>query len=583
MKRKIDTKSLIHKMGICAAAFVTFLLPVSPIRGQGVEPESTDLEYRTRGPVHEAFAQPVNFDPTPGATITQEPPAPIEEIPPDYKPEGENVVWIPGYWAWDESTSEFLWISGLWRNTPPDRNWVPGYWAATDQGYEWIEGYWQPIDVAEVDYLPTPPSTLDAGPSAPAPSEDWIWVPGCWIWATGNYAWQPGYWVEPRPEWIWIPSHYVWTPLGCVFVEGYWDYEVVERGVLFSPVHFQTSWYSRPNYYYTPSVVIDLGLFTDHLFCHRGYGHYYFGDYYASEYHHRGFFPWFEFHLGHHGYDPIFSHRRSHHRRRHHDRWERDLKADYDLRKKEKDERPAWTLAGFEGVGKEPSESRGRGRRMGHKLQELAENPSLNQGRGKLRKIEKGERDNWTAQGKRMKEFETKRLGREMAGVKDEKAPKKGPVKVRKEEIGSSPATFQKKPGKEGRQAPPKPSKGRPKVDVEQGRNIANPRVDELRKQSESDSPTKIKPSPRVERRKQQRLEQPKREQPSKGKLKQESRQVQPKQIQPKQIQPKQVQPKQIQPKQVKPKKQAPPKASPSNESSKGQEDGKGKGKGRNK
>ncbi|MFM9118270.1 MAG: hypothetical protein ACKOU6_19145, partial [Planctomycetota bacterium] len=59
-----------------------------------------DGEELTRGPVHEAFAQPVVFDPEPGPVIQQQPPASIEEIPPDEKPAGDDVTWISGYWAW---------------------------------------------------------------------------------------------------------------------------------------------------------------------------------------------------------------------------------------------------------------------------------------------------------------------------------------------------------------------------------------------------------------------------------------------------------------------------------------------------
>jgi hypothetical protein len=60
------------------------------------------VEVLTRGPVHEAFAETVTLDPEPGIVVTEEPPRLIEELPPDQKPQGSNVVWIPGYWAWDK-------------------------------------------------------------------------------------------------------------------------------------------------------------------------------------------------------------------------------------------------------------------------------------------------------------------------------------------------------------------------------------------------------------------------------------------------------------------------------------------------
>ena len=36
------------------------------------------------------------------------PPDPVEELPPDQKPDGDNVLWISGYWDWDEEDKEFI-------------------------------------------------------------------------------------------------------------------------------------------------------------------------------------------------------------------------------------------------------------------------------------------------------------------------------------------------------------------------------------------------------------------------------------------------------------------------------------------
>ena len=64
------------------------------------EPEG--VQVLTQGPIHEAFAEPVLYDPKPGPVVPKASPAPIAELPPDQKPVGANVQWIPGYWAWDE-------------------------------------------------------------------------------------------------------------------------------------------------------------------------------------------------------------------------------------------------------------------------------------------------------------------------------------------------------------------------------------------------------------------------------------------------------------------------------------------------
>lgn len=399
--------------------------------GQGVSvvaqeaTESEDIEYRTRGPVHEAFAQPVSFDPAPGPIVTEEPPAPIAEVPPEYKPEGENVVWIPGYWAWDESTSEFLWISGLWRIIPPDREWVSGYWITAEGGYRWVPGYWGDIAAPEEEYLPPPPDSIEEGPSSPAPAEDYAWVPGCWVWSTENYAWQPGYWLEPQPEWIWIPAHYQWTPFGCVFVDGYWDYEVIERGVLFSPVTFQASYYVAPQPVYVPEVIIDLNLFTDHLFCHSGYNRYYFGDYYGSDYHHRGFLPWFEFHLGHHGHDPLFSHRRAYHRR-HHDRWEGNLQADHRHRERERSRRPSWRSAHRDGHrdGRRDRDHRGGDIDVGRRFREVAQNSGKLPGNRRFERLNHEQREGWSRRGREHEDREARRRIQTQVDRKPDKTPR---------------------------------------------------------------------------------------------------------------------------------------------------------------
>jgi YXWGXW repeat-containing protein len=71
------------------------------------------IQVLTRGPVHEAFAETVSFNPEPGIVVPKAPPEAIEEVAPDQRPEGANVAWIPGYWAWDDERSDFLWVSGI--------------------------------------------------------------------------------------------------------------------------------------------------------------------------------------------------------------------------------------------------------------------------------------------------------------------------------------------------------------------------------------------------------------------------------------------------------------------------------------
>jgi hypothetical protein len=263
-----------------------------PFEAQGQAPaDENGVEVQARGPVHEAFAAPVVFDPKPGFVVPKEPPAPIEEVPPDQKPQGKNVQWIGGYWAWDDDRTDFLWVSGFWRELPPGRQWVPGYWTAANGGWQWTSGYWASAEGGTVRYLPQPPASVDNGPNVPQPSGDANWVPGNWLWQEQHYIWRPGYWIVPPPQWVWVPSYYAWSPGGYVYVQGYWDYPIVDRGLLFAPAYVSPVVYARPGFVFVPAVTLVAAALTQALFCRPTYGHYYFGDYYATTYIGAGFIP----------------------------------------------------------------------------------------------------------------------------------------------------------------------------------------------------------------------------------------------------------------------------------------------------
>ena len=250
-----------------------------------------------KGPVHEGFAATAEA-PLAAPVIAKEPPEPIEELPPDQKPEGDNVQWIPGYWHWDEENAQFIWISGFWRQPPPGRVWVPGSWRAAGNGWQWVSGFWQEVDPQlnqqvqpQIEYLPPPPASVEIGPSVAAPDATSFYVPGSWVWR-GRYVWRPGVWVGHRPGWVWVPAHFRWTPAGYVFIDGYWDYPLSTRGVLFAPVVFPQAVYARPAFVYTPAYVVSAPAMVGALFVRRGYGNYYFGDYFAPRYAAGGYSAW---------------------------------------------------------------------------------------------------------------------------------------------------------------------------------------------------------------------------------------------------------------------------------------------------
>jgi hypothetical protein len=299
-------------------------------------------EVQARGPVHEAFAQPTGVPPVPGPVVAKQPPDPVEELPPDQKPEGDNVQWIPGYWAWDDETNDYVWVSGCWREVPPARRWVPGHWQAVDGGWVWVAGLWAAENITEVQYLPAPPPTLDQGPATPAPDANSIYVPGVWVYQVTRYLWRPGYWVAYNPSWVWTPASYVWTPSGYIFTDGYWDHPLDQRGLLFAPVRFDLRLFGAARRPFVPVHTVLHDFLLGALFVRTTARHYFFGDYFEPRYDKLGFVPWPDFHPVKGAFDPNFAY---YHRLHAADtKWEPALRGLYTGRRGGEIPRPPHTL-----------------------------------------------------------------------------------------------------------------------------------------------------------------------------------------------------------------------------------------------
>jgi hypothetical protein len=313
---------------------------------------ATASEVLTRGPIHEAFAEVVINNPSPGLIVPKQPPASVNEQLPDLKPEGATVVWIPGYWAWDDDRKDFVWLTGVWRVPPPGSRWIPGYWNKTQAGYQWTAGFWVPFNTTQLQHLPVPPESKEVGPSSPAPSLDHFYSPGYWIWRAGKYDWQSGFWSKIQGGWTWMPPRYVWTPAGCVFVAGHWDYPLPNRGLLFAPVYFFNQGQAVGNpgvattvpLQLTPNVVVNTAVITNNLFVRPAYSHYYFGDYYGEPYTGLGFQTWFAWQDSGRGYEPIFVYDRWHWGRNNPD-WDAQMRAGYQQRLANMSARPVRTFA----------------------------------------------------------------------------------------------------------------------------------------------------------------------------------------------------------------------------------------------
>jgi hypothetical protein len=517
----MNTPHHARKAPPAALWLVAILLAGFNLAAQDQYPADEGVQVLTRGPVHEAFAQAGITEIAAGVIISTAPPDPITELPPDQRPEGANVAWIPGYWSWDDDRSDFIWVSGVWRDMPPGRQWVPGYWAPVDQGWQWVAGFWADAAQSDVNYLPDPPESLEAGPSSPAPASDHIWTPGCWIWRDTRYNWQPGYWLVQQPDWIWAPPRYTRTPRGCVYVPGYWDYGFQRRGVLFAPIYYEQPIYVRPRYYYSPAIVIDLGVITTTLFVQTRSHHYYFGDYYDRRYEGRGYYPWSSNQLTRYGYDPIYFSFRSQQLRRD-PNWDSYIDEQYRYRRQHVEARPPQTLALQINIINTRSGDTSRDLILGKSLDEVTRSETLPV---RFTSVSKDERERFQTRGQEMHKFQTERRNLEAesaSGKPEERGETSQPVRMRlpaspvaagKVEGANAPPPAPAAPEPEGGPPPEKPPKGDVKEETP-SREKAKPTEAEPREQAPEPQRRELPREPETK---------PSPEKPPKGDVKEET------------------------------------------------------------
>ena len=526
----------IFRFGKLAAYAVVLGLCTVHANGQaeGIETDDEGAQVLTRGPVHEAFAGIVSYNPEPGVIVAKAPPEMIEELPPESRPAGDNVGWIPGYWGWDDERTDYLWISGTWRDLPPGRQWTTGYWGASGQGHQWTSGYWADSSVRETTYLPRPPVTVELGPNIEAPSRDHSWTPGSWRWSQERYAWRPGYWAEGRADWDWIPAQYVWTPRGYVFVDGYWDHSFERRGVLYAPVYFRSGYQSRPGYSYSPSIAIGLVAMVEHLFLRPNYHHYYFGDYYDRRYRDNGYHAPYAYQSSRYGYDPIYSYRRWTHRQ---DRdWERNYKESYDYRRDHEDARPPRTFAEQKRLKLGTADEKQRQRLIAAPFDEMAKSGDRPM---RVEKVSAKEREKLADMGREVRKSGDERRVLEKRDAKPDGGKEDREIKPTKAKLPASPIVGKSSDRSPEKQAPPKPGRSpgadpkkempdrdpvteKPRSEPKKEQPAPRPEADPKPKKEETqpgrreEKPTTQEPTPKAKEPKREKSAQPERKAPVK-------------------------------------------------------------------
>jgi len=144
-----------RKMILIAGLLIGLILPGALLANQygrsGNHTKGHVVVTKTKQTVRTAKTHPVKLSSVPSrypiveanrtaVRVRVKPPAPkVEVIPP--RP-SSIAVWIPGYWYYDVTLGEFIWISGYWDLNPLGFRWIPAHWAYVDGYFVWTAGYW---------------------------------------------------------------------------------------------------------------------------------------------------------------------------------------------------------------------------------------------------------------------------------------------------------------------------------------------------------------------------------------------------------------------------------------------------------
>ena len=258
-----------------------------------------DVEVLARGPVHEAYAEPSDENPSPRPSFRSSRPGRSRNCHRTRSRRATTSSGCPGYWHWDEDRKDFIWVSGFWRNAPPGRVWVPGSWREVARrlavGRRLLAGR----DRGSAATGPRSSTCRSRRPRSrcragdPAPTETDVYIPGQLGLAravrvaagrTGSSTGRAGCGCRPTTA---------GPPSGTSFVDGYWDYPLADRGVLFAPVYIPPAVYARPGVRLHADLRREASrACSAPVRAAAGSGRYYFGDYFAPTYASLGFTAW---------------------------------------------------------------------------------------------------------------------------------------------------------------------------------------------------------------------------------------------------------------------------------------------------
>jgi hypothetical protein len=178
-------------------------------------------------------------------------------------------------------------------------------------------------------------------------------------------------------------------------------------------------------------IVLNLALFSEHLFLRPNYHHYYFGDYYAPSYHQHGFFAAYDHRSNRHCYDPLFAHQRWEHR---HDRqWEKNLAANFKYRRDNENARPPHTWDAMKKIDATNEDSKKNHTKMATSLDQLSKKKD---GPVRFQAVDKEDRQILAKRGKEVQKasklrYELEAKGGDTAALKSGEAAQ--PIKMKRD------------------------------------------------------------------------------------------------------------------------------------------------------
>ena len=224
--------------GAAAAAAASASASASPSASasttEDVAPPPAVVSADPSIPLNEAVVGPAPV-PADYSADTAPPPPASEEQPPS---PATGDVWVPGYWWWSVPLKRYAWVSGAWRDPPPEQVWTPGLWTSAPSGrFVWIPGFWgAPGTPAPVAIVAAPPAPQSEAPPPPPPGVGFVWTPGYHAYRGDRYVWVEGSYARPPREGLgWIEPRYVGVGGHYYFQPGRWDQPPTHRGVVYQP------------------------------------------------------------------------------------------------------------------------------------------------------------------------------------------------------------------------------------------------------------------------------------------------------------------------------------------------------------